>query len=239
MNNAPDLGSSVDPVSRASGQDLLIQLETALNRLVESFWDEPYRYFTAADAHVGLQTWLARRPELMQTVQTEDEFETGLLHREYPTFFRFHDRSPTERLQDTGSRGHYDLVIIDPAHVRNQPAERLMNRRIEDRADLSQPPLLAAVEFKLFTRGWSPLRLRGVRSDVGKLRLTLQPPAHACAAYLCVFQRVASRTSTRSDNHWRTVRKMLEDASDIRAVVAVCWPKQPREPFVHYSGPWI
>jgi hypothetical protein len=33
-----------------SGQELLIRLETALHRLVESFWEEPYRYFTGAEA---------------------------------------------------------------------------------------------------------------------------------------------------------------------------------------------
>jgi hypothetical protein len=33
-----------------SGQTFLVQLETALHRLVESFWEEPYRYFTEADA---------------------------------------------------------------------------------------------------------------------------------------------------------------------------------------------
>jgi len=66
-----------------SGQTFLVQLETALHRLVESFWEEPYRYFTEADAVVGLQSWVARRPELAQTLRTADGFETGLLHREY------------------------------------------------------------------------------------------------------------------------------------------------------------
>jgi len=63
----------------------LIQLETALHRLVESFWDEPYRFFTEGDAVVALQSWVARRPELAQAQRTADGFETGLLHREYPT----------------------------------------------------------------------------------------------------------------------------------------------------------
>jgi hypothetical protein len=77
-------------VSR-SGQTYLVQLETALHRLVESFWEEPYRYFTEADAVVGLQSWVAKRPELAQTLRTADDFETGLLHREYPTVFRLRE----------------------------------------------------------------------------------------------------------------------------------------------------
>ena len=31
-----------------AAQTLLTQLETVLHRLVESFWEEPYRYFTQA-----------------------------------------------------------------------------------------------------------------------------------------------------------------------------------------------
>ncbi len=61
----------------APGQELLIQLETALHRLVESFWDEPYRFFTESDAVAALQFWVAKWPGLAQVVQTADGFETG------------------------------------------------------------------------------------------------------------------------------------------------------------------
>lgn len=73
--------------SDAPGQELLIQLETALHRLVESFWEEPYRFFTESDAVAALQFWVARRPGLAQTQRTADGFETSLLHREYPPSF--------------------------------------------------------------------------------------------------------------------------------------------------------
>lgn len=222
-----------------AGQELLIPLETALHRLVESFWEEPYRYFTEADALAALQFWIDRRPELGQTVRTADGYETTILHREYPTFFRYDKTNPVERLGPRAARGHYDLVLIDPAYVRNHAAQTVLNRREKYRAEFSAPPLLAAVEFKLFARGWSPGRIRNVRRDLGKLRLTLQSPAHARAAYWCLLQRVVSRNSTRSDNHWPEVRQMLDRAPDVRAVVAVCWPKQERDPYVHYSGPWI
>ena len=78
-------------------QALLIPLETALHRLVEGFWEEPYRYFTERDAVTALQTWVATRPALAQAYQTTDGFETGLLHREYPTPFRLDDKDPTRR----------------------------------------------------------------------------------------------------------------------------------------------
>lgn len=221
------------------GQELLIHLETALHRLVESFWDEPYRFFTEADAVAALQSWVTRRPELAQPERTADGFKTSLLHREYPTFFRFKKSDPSRRRGRPARRGHYDLVLIDPAYVRQHKAETVLNRDIEDRGDLSNPPLLAAVEFKLSARGWSPGRVRGVERDLGKLRLALESPADVSAAYLCVFQRDVSTALRRWKRHWPTVEKVLAESSDVRAVLAVCWPQQERDPFVHYSGPWI
>jgi hypothetical protein len=224
------------------GQELLIQLETALHRLVESFWDEPYRFFTEADAVAALETWIARRPELAQPRRTADGCETGLLHREYPTFFRFYKNNPTRREGSPAKRGHYDLALLDPAYVQGYAAETVINRDIADRGDLSNPPLLAAVEFKLFARGWSTSGLRGVEQDLGKLlgklRLALEPPADVGAAYLCVLQRDVSKTRYRWEHHWPAVEKTLAKFPDVRVVLAVCWPGE-REPFVHYGGPWI
>lgn len=80
-----------------SSQTLLIQLETALHGLVESFWEKPYQYFTESDAVAALQTWVATRPALAQVCQTGDDSATGVSHREYPTFFRLDDKNPTRR----------------------------------------------------------------------------------------------------------------------------------------------
>ncbi len=220
-------------------QDLLIQLETALHRLVENFWDEPYRFFTERDAVTALQSWVAKRPELSQTMRTADGFETGLLHHEYPTFFRFSKQNPTQRLDSPARRGHYDLALINPDYIRRYKAETVSNRDIDNRGDLSSPPLLAAVEFKFFARGWSPGRVRGVEQDLGKLRLALEQPADVSAAYLCIFQREISRTARRWERHWPAVEKILAESLDIRTVLVVCWLRQEREPLVRYGGPWI
>ena len=229
--------------ANTSAQELLIQLETALHRLVESFWEEPYRYFTESDAITALQSWFVNRPALTQPHCTNDSFETGLLHREYPTFFRFRKSDPVKRLPKPARRGHHDLVLIDPAYVRDHGAETVTNRDIENCGTVSSPPLLAAVEFKFFARPWSSDGVRSVEQDLGKLNLTLdvvESPAYARAAYLCIFQRDTSPKLAHWNRHWPTVKKMLTDFPDIRSVVAVCWPTQKdREPFVHYGGPWI
>jgi len=138
-----------------SGQTFLVQLETALHRLVESFWEEPYRYFTEADAVVGLQSWVTSRPELAQTLRTADGFETSLLHREYPTFFRFNKTEPTEHLGPPARRGHYDLALLDPAYAQQHKAETVVNRNIEDRGDLYYPCPPACAGYTLwYSRSW-------------------------------------------------------------------------------------
>ena len=221
------------------GQELLIQLETALHRLVESFWEEPYRYFTESDAVTSLWQWFAKRPGLARVYKTKDGFETGLLHREYPTFFRFKRADPSRRLEKSGSRGHYDLALVAPSYIQGYLGETVLNRDIEDRGSLSVPPLVAAVEFKLFAKGWGSRRIGSVSRDLGKLRLALQFPADTGTAYLCILQRDVSPTQRRWDRWWPEVKAMLQDYSDISTVVAVCWPQQVREPFVHYHGPWL
>ena len=222
-----------------SGQSFVIQLETALHRLVESFWEEPYRFFTEADAVVGLQSWVAKRPELAQTLRTADDFETNLLHREYPTFFRFSQSEPDQRRERPARRGHYDLVLLDPNYIRHHNAETITNRSIADRGTVARPPLLAAVEFKLFTGGWNKSRVHSVKQNLGKLRLALESPADADAAYLCILKRAVRTREYLRERGWPAVEAMLAEYADIRAVVAVWWPEQGQDPLVHYSGPWI
>jgi hypothetical protein len=219
-------------------QRLLIQLETALHRLVESYWEEPYRYFTESDAVAVLHRWVAKRPGLAQVYHTVDGFETGLLHREYPTFFRLDDSQPTCRLVPPASRGHYDLVLMNPAFVQAHKAETVHNRSIQAQGASAEPPLLAAVEFKLFIRGWRPDKDTPVRRQLGKLRLALESPADVSAAYLCVFSRDFAAAPDASE-YQQNVQRLLGGYEEIRTAVAVCWPKQDREPFVHYQGAWL
>ena len=224
--------------TRYDPQGLLIQLETALHRLAESFWDQPYRFFTEADAVAGLQRWVATRPEMAQTYRAADGFETSLLHREYPTFFRLDDREPSKRLPAPAARGHYDLVILNPAYVQNCKVQALTNRTLGERDKLPAPPLLAVVEFKLFPDGWNDTRVRDVQNELGKLRLSLKQPPDTETAYLCILQRDVTGRESRWKQHWPQVKHELEAHAEVRSVVAICWPGQEREPFVGYYGSW-
>jgi len=176
---------------------------------------------------------------LAQTYGTADDgLETGLLHRKYPTFFRLDDQDPAHRLPAPARRGHYDLVVLNPACVQNCKAEILTNRTLRDRDEFPARPLLAVVEFKLFPDGWNNTRVKDVRNELGKLRLSLEQPPDTETAYLCILQRDVSGREGRWEQHWPQVEGELDADSDIRSLVAVCWPAQEREPFVGYYGPW-
>jgi len=77
-----------------------------------------------------------------------------------------------------------------------------------------------------------------MQNELGKLRLNLEQPPDAETAYLCIFQRDVSGREKRWEQYWPQVERELEAHSEIRSVVAVCWPRQEREPFVGYYGSW-
>ncbi len=225
-------------IATPSGQELLIQLETALHRLVESFREEPYRYFTESDAVTALQTWVATRPALAQVCQTADGFATGVLHRECPTFFRLDDKNPTRRERRPYGRGHYDLAILNPALIQGNDAEIVTNRRFREEHSFFTPPLVAAVEFKLSVQRWKPGKDTLIKQELGKLRLALESPSDTDAAYMCILWRDVKSEPMPPDACEKTVDEMLSAFPDIRAVFAICWPHVQRKAFVHYAGPW-
>jgi len=188
---------------------LLAELEATLQRLVERFLEAPYEFFTEADAVAAVQGILPSQSELGVEHTTADGFKTRLLHREYPTFFRFKKSDPRKRLGPPARRGHYDLVLLDPAWLRQHNSETAINRDINLRGDLSVPPLIAAVEFKLYAHGWLERRVDSVRRVLGKLQLTLQSRVHAKAAYLVVLQRDHRPKARRWDRHWPAVEDAL------------------------------
>jgi hypothetical protein len=170
-------------------QELLIRVETALHRLVENFWEEPYRYFTESDAITALQTWAATRPALAQVCQTADNFATGVLYHEYPTFFRLDDQNPTRRERRPYGHGHYDLAVLNSAFIQGNDADIVTNRRFREEHAFPTPPLVAVVAFKLFVQRWKPDRYAFIRQELGKLNLSLEAPPDTDVAYMCILWR--------------------------------------------------
>jgi hypothetical protein len=213
-----------------------LSLENAIHRLVDEFVQEPYAFFTEADAVVRFHQLIADDPSFNRRTRTDDGHEISLVHREYPTFFRFDDRKPTERLGPPARRGHYDTVILNPDFVAAHPVETVLNRDIKAARNPDIVPFEAVVEFKLHTRGWSKGRAEGVIRELGKLHLSEK---EAPLRYLVVLQRYREPHLYRWETYWPKVESDANARKDIGSVFAIHWINLNREPEVHWFGRWL
>jgi len=211
-------------------------LEDAIRSLVDEFVQEPYVFFTEADAVVRFHQLLIRHPSLSRRVSTKDGHEVSLLHREYPTFFRFDDRNPTARLGPPARRGHYDTVLLNPDFAAAHPVETVLNRSIDAPREPDIVPFQAVVEFKLHTRGWSKGRSEAIVRELGKLHLSAED---APLRYLVVLQRYLEPRLNRWEKYWPQVVNAADASKDVGSIFAICWINLGREAEVHRFGRWL
>lgn len=167
------------------------KLERCINSLGEKFIKWPYNFFTESDAHSFLYYYIFRSADstLKKLYPTQDDqFKTVLVHREYPTIFKF-SKKDMERLLH-GERGHYDLVILNPGFVANHSIEEVIAKDFKRAAVSERDHLLAAIEFKFIHRALDKGQREEIDKDVKKLEwsVTLEPP-QSQNAYLLVFNR--------------------------------------------------
>lgn len=210
-------------------------LECAINRLVNEFLREPYTFFTEADAVARFHQILDDSPILGRKIRTRDNFEVGLVHREYPTFFRFSDKNPTARLGPPAHRGHYDTVILNPEFVAAHPAATVINRDITTPRDECITPLQAAVEFKLDNQGWSKEQANGAIAELGKLSLSGEAPLR----YFVVLMRYCAPTLTRWRRYWPMVRQAAKERPEIHSIFATSWLTVKGDQEVCRFGDWL
>lgn len=210
-------------------------LEDVIHELVVEFLQAPYVFFTEADAVARFHQLLDGIPLFNRRIQTKDGFETGLVHREYPTFFRFADKEPTARLGPPAHRGHYDTVILNPDFVVAHPAATVVNRDIKAPRDTSITPFQAVVEFKLDNKGWSAGRARGAGAELGKLQLSHEAPLR----YFVVLMRYSAPTLARWHKYWSQVRRAAAESSEIGSLFAVRWLGAKEGTEVHHLGHWL
>jgi hypothetical protein len=210
-------------------------LETAIHKLVQEFTQAPYRFFTEADAVAHFHQ-LLESPTLGQ-VRTRDGYEVSLVHREYPTFFRFEDDNPVARLDDDSraSRGHYDTVILNPEFVAAHRAETVKNRDIKNMGNESIVPLEAVIEFKLDDKGWSKGRASGTKAELGKLDLTTQ----SRLKYFVLLMRYNAPNMYRWNEYWPTVSQIAAEKAEIGSIFAIYWLTADRQAEIYHFGHWL
>ena len=217
--------------------DIQINLERAIHQLVDEFLGEPYRFFTEADAVSRFHQLLETDNLLNLHVKSRDGVALSMIHQEYPTFFRFDDAQPTARLDpSTGARrGHYDLVLLTPAFIRQHNAETVKNRDIANERIKHIQPFQAVIEFKLDDRGWSSGKTKGAIAEMGKLILSRE---EADLRYFVGLMRYTAPTENRWNKYWPEVTQAAMDHMDIHSIFATHRIPPVQPPHVQSFGDW-
>jgi len=134
----------------------------AINKTINKFRENPYYFFTESDIHSYFYYALysSKHEE-----QTADGKKIYCVHREYPTNFRYNKKElldnailePCELEGILGSRGHYDMAVLDPEFIKNINSEKdIINKNVSlvikraknNKNFIISKELLFAMEFK-------------------------------------------------------------------------------------------
>ena len=132
--------------------DIKRRVGDAIRKTINKFREHPYYFFTESD--IVSYLWMVLYHSKLDSLK--DKKRIYLVHREYPTNFRYRkdDLKPGYKPSDKGSRGHYDLVVLNPDFVINNGVEHVVNKcfaTTQMRAtgeDHFKNEILVAMEFK-------------------------------------------------------------------------------------------
>lgn len=134
----------------------------SVRKTINKFRENPYYFFTESDIHSYFYYCMYN-----STFEVNrDNRRIYLVHREYPTNYRYSKKTLTtsgvntpdytDKINERTSRGHYDMVVINPdfANKANN-INHIINKNIDDTKerfngskDNLKDELLFAIEFK-------------------------------------------------------------------------------------------
>ncbi len=134
----------------------------AINRTINKFREHPYYFFTESDIHSYFYHALYSTKHEVSTI---DKKRIYCIHREYPTNFRYRKKDllnneilkPYDLNDTSGSRGHYDMAVLDPDFIKNVNSEKdIINKNVSlvikraqnNKNFVNSKELLFAIEFK-------------------------------------------------------------------------------------------
>lgn len=131
----------------------------AIHKTINKFREHPYYFFTESDIHSYFYKSLySTRFEIER-----DNRRIYLIHREYPTNFRYFKddllnplKEPYPLSEKKGDRGSFDIAVLNPDFVLSAPSiedivnknVRLLEERVETDLESVKKELLFAIEFK-------------------------------------------------------------------------------------------
>lgn len=163
-------------------------VEDKIKTTVNHFCRKPLNYFTESDIHSYLYHALYREKNFSRQYPTQNPTQkTILIHREYPTFFKFKKDMPVIPSKEAGKRGHYDLVVLNPEFVKAHTFDVVINKDYSTiPTEFTDKPLIAAVEFKFLIHKLDKEMLKEIEMDFQKLNYT---KPYAYNRYFLLFNR--------------------------------------------------
>ena len=214
---------------------LQLQIEAAIKQLSKEFIDDPYRYFTEADAVSRCRQLLELNGDLGKDYTTKDGHKIKLIHQEYPTTLRYDGKAPLVPTLE-GRRGHYDLVILNPDFIETNYAESITNRLLKHAALDQERLIVAVIEFKLSYRGWSKGAYKNATIDLQKLAASKSD-----LSYAVMLMRYNAPSMRRWDIYWPRICEEVKDPDvcNVRSIYTVHWLSvQTKEPNTYLFGQW-
>ncbi|EKD26283.1 MAG: hypothetical protein ACD_79C01283G0004 [uncultured bacterium] len=211
-------------------------IEKCINSLGEKFLKWPYNFFTESDAHSFLYYYIFRSgpKELKLFYSTiNDDEKTVLIHREYPTNFRYHKENMSLD-EETGGRGHYDLVILNPDFIKDHNIKEVIAQDYKKTCQKNiKEHLLAAIEFKLITKPLSAGLKNEIEKDFKKLAWAVKDKEQAKNAYLIIFNRTRKEEVFLND-----LRKYSAENPEVKAIYIESIKNEKRTYKILYMGSW-
>lgn len=217
-------------------------LERCISSLGEKFIKSPYDFFTESDAHAFLYHTILNSGDSPLTAlcpTCNSANETVLVHREYPTIFKY-KKKDMRKPEKEGTRGHYDLVILNPKFVEEHTIDEVIAKDLkstvlegEDVVAKYRHHLVAAIEFKFITRALDKGMKQQIEEDIVKLKWALGY-CHCQNAYLLVLNRYGCE-----DQYIEELGKRWKDDEEVKILYiesTIC--KEKNKPPVEYFGSW-
>lgn len=187
--------------------------------LSEKFRKWPYNFFTESDAHAYLYYSFFRygTPALKKLYYAKDHMKTVLIHREYPTSYRYSQkeliRYSLEKREGT-TVGHYDMVVLNPAFVESHKIQQVIskNNTIRQTVRFDDNHVLAAVEFKLLHKGLDKHLREEIHKDFVKLGWALES-GQAKEAYMLIFNRYGEEK-----DYWKVLNDYQKKQPDVKLI---------------------
>ena len=214
--------------------DLLLAVESHIRTLVNRFKGRAHNFFTESDIHSYLYLVFYRDKRFSKPYPTADpSVRTVLVHREYPTFFRFRRELPVEPAPAPAKRGHYDLVVLNPAFVSEHTFDTITNQDHTTISDeWAHKPLLAGIEFKFPRRSLITQTLEGIEIDFQKLQ---------CSSGWCdgLYMLIFNRHERMAAERWPELERMARENPDVKALyMEYVGEGEARAYQVKYLGNW-